>query len=162
MKVIFLDIDGVLNCKTSRSRCQKYVGIDDDKLSVLKEITNATGAGIVLVSTWKNCWQKHKKDKFKQDGLANYLDKKFKKCGLEICDKTADSRDGVYFSRGESILDFIYRNNVTGYVILDDVQFDYDGCDLTDNFVKTDLALGLTRENAARAIEILNGGNGGK
>ncbi len=156
MKVIFLDIDGVLNCKTSRSRCGKYVGIDDDKLSILKKIADMTGAKFVLVSTWKSHWQKLQKDKFRQDTLANYLDKKFKSHGLEVYDKTSDSHNGVYFSRGESILDFIYRNKVTNYVILDDVQFDYDGCDLTDNLIKTDIAAGLTGENAARAIDILN------
>lgn len=156
MKIIFLDIDGVLNCKTSRSRCGIYVGIDDDKLSLLAKIAGATGAKIVLVSTWKNYWQKNPKDKFKQDDLANYLDKKFKKHNLEVYDKTSDSLGGLYFSRGESILYFVYRNKVTYYVILDDMQFDYDGCDLTDNFIKTDIATGLTQENAARAIEILN------
>lgn len=157
MKIIFLDIDGVLNCKTSRSRCGKYIGIDDDKLSLLKKVAEACGAGIVLVSTWKNNWQKSEKEKFKQDDLAHYLDKKFKKHGLQVYDKTSDSLDGVYFSRGESILDYIRRNNVTGHVILDDMQFDYDGCGLTDNFVKTNIAVGLTQKDAARAMEILGG-----
>ncbi len=157
MKIIFLDIDGVLNCKTSRSRCGKYVGIDDGKLSTIKRVADATGGKIVLVSTWKQSWQKLEKDKFKQDDLADYLDKKFKRHGLEVYDKTSDSLNGMYFSRGESILDFIYRNKVTGYVILDDFQYDYDGCGLTDNLVKTNNATGLTPENAARAIKILNG-----
>lgn len=157
MKIIFLDIDGVLNCKTSRSRCGGYVGIDDDKLSLLAEIVRETGAEIALVSTWKNNWQKSEKDKFRQDSLANYLDEKFKRYNLKVYDKTSDSRDGLYFSRGESILDFIYRNNVENYVVLDDVQFDYDGCGLTDNLVKTDMKSGLTPINSARAKEILNG-----
>ena len=156
MKVIFLDIDGVLNCKTSRSRCGKFVGIDDKKLFLLKIITDVSGAEIVLTSTWKNNWQKLEKDKFKQDDLANYLDKKFKKYGLKVYDKTADSLDGVYFSRGESILDFIYNNKITHYVILDDVQFDYDGCGLTDNFVKPDITVGLTQKDVDLAIKILN------
>lgn len=156
MKIIFLDIDGVLNCKTSRSRCGKYVGIDDDKLATLKWIADATGGEVVLVSTWKQSWQKLERDKYKQDGQANYLDKKFKKYGLKVCDKTLDGLDGVYFSRGESILEFIYRNKVKGYVILDDFQYDYDGCGLTDNLVKTNVATGLTQKEAAYAIKILN------
>ncbi len=155
MKAVFLDIDGVLNCKDSRSRAGKNVGIDDDKLSLLAEIVGATGAEIVLISTWKNHWQKSERDKFKQDNLANYLDKKFKKHGLKVYDKTADSRDGVYLSRGEGILDYIYINKVTSFVILDDLQFDFDGCDLTGNFVKTDIQAGLTAGKAARAAEIL-------
>ena len=122
----------------------------------MAKVVGATGAEIVLISTWKNNWKKIEKDKFKQDALADYLDRKFKKHGLEVYDKTSDSFDGMYFSRGESILDFIYRNNVAEYVILDDIQFDYDGCNLTDNFVKTDATVGLTQENAVRAIKILN------
>lgn len=152
-----MDIDGVLNCKTSRSRCGKYVGIDDDKLATLKRIADATGGEVVLVSTWKQSWQKLERDKYKQDAQANYLDKKFKKHDLKVCDKTSDSLDGVYFGRGESISEFIYRNKVTGYVILDDFQYDYDGCGLTDHLVTTNHAAGLTPENAARAIRILNG-----
>ena len=43
------------------------------------------------------------------------------------------------------------------FVILDDLQFDYDGCGLTDNPVKTDEAAGLTAGLAEKAIEILGG-----
>ena len=51
MKVIFLDIDGVLNEEKSRSRCVGYKGIDDKKAENLAKIVRATDAKIVLVST---------------------------------------------------------------------------------------------------------------
>ena len=38
MKLIFLDIDGVLNCAISKSRCFGCLGIDDDKVKRLKTI----------------------------------------------------------------------------------------------------------------------------
>ena len=38
MKVVFLDIDGVLNCEGSRSRCVGYRGIDDKKVENLAKI----------------------------------------------------------------------------------------------------------------------------
>ena len=60
MKVIFLDIDGVLNCQSSKSSCHGMVGIDNDKVKRLKEIVKATGAKMVLISTWKTDWQKEK------------------------------------------------------------------------------------------------------
>lgn len=156
MKIIFLDIDGVLNCQTSRSRCGKYLGIDNDKILLLKDIVNQTGAIIVLISTWKYGWQSRAEDKYKQDELANYLDRKFKKFGLEVHDKVLDSLAGFYFSRGESILEYTYCKDIESYVIIDDFQFDYDGCGLTDNYVKTDNSRGLTEENAKKAIDILN------
>ena len=155
MKIIFLDIDGVLNCECSRSRCVGYRGIDDKKVETLAKIVKVTGAEIVLISTWKDDW--HKTDKVHQGILANYLDKKMKKQGLVVFDKTRDCIDERYLSRGEGILDYLTSNKVENYVVVDDYQFDYDSCGLTENYVKTDnYNGGLTEELAKKAIEILN------
>lgn len=154
MKVIFLDIDGVLNCEGSRSRCVGYRGIDDNKAKNLAKIIKATGAEIVLISTWKEGWRKT--DKAHQGILANYLDKKLKKQGLSVFDKTRDYIGERYLSRGEGVLDYLVNNKVENYVVLDDYQFDYDSCGLTDSYVKTDnYNGGLTEELAKKAIEIL-------
>lgn len=156
MKVIFLDVDGVLNEEKSRSRCVGYKGIDDKKAEMLAKIVKATDGKIVLISTWKEGWRKT--DKAHQGILANYLDKKLKKQGVTVFDKTRDSADGIYFSRGEGILDFLQRCKAERYVILDDYQYDYDSCGLTEYHIKTDAyAGGLTETLANKAIEILNG-----
>ena len=158
MKIIFLDIDGVLNEEKSRSRCLGYRGIDDKKVENLAKIVKATGAKIVLISTWKDDWRKT--DKTHQGMMANYLDKKLKKQGLTILDKTesVDKASGFHLSRGEGILEYLSTHTVEKYVILDDYQFDYDGCGLTENYVKTDEQKGgLTDELSQKAIEILNG-----
>ena len=56
------------------------------------------------------------------------------------------------------ILDFLQRHKADGYVILDDYQYDYDSCGLTEYHIKTDAyAGGLTETLANKAIEILNG-----
>lgn len=157
MKIIFLDIDGVLNCRTSRSRCGKYIGIDTDKLLRLKKIVDSTGAKIVLVSTWKYGWQKLPMCKQLQDELANYLDKRFESVNLEVYDKTFDNSEKGHLSRGEGIVYYLDGKSVERFVILDDFQFDYDGCGLTDYYVKTDNSVGLTDENVLKAIEILQG-----
>lgn len=155
MKIVFLDIDGVLNCEGSRSRCAGYRGIDDSKAENLAQIVRKTGAEIVLISTWKEDWRKTDKDH--QGMMANYLDKKLKKQGLAAWDKTRDFVGERYLSRGEGILEYLARGGVQGYVILDDFQFDYDSCGLTENYVKTDnYNGGLTEELAEKAIEILN------
>ena len=155
MKVIFLDIDGVLNTPSSENRCGEYIGIDDDKVERLKQIVEKTKAEIVLISTWKKYWRKEWKLKPLQDYSANYLDEKLAKQGLKAIDKTKDKADGRYLSRGESILEYVYRNNVENYIILDDCQFDYDGCDLTDNYIKTNQIKGLSEQQVKVACETL-------
>ena len=155
MKAIFLDIDGVLNTPSSESRCGEYIGIDDEKVENLKKIVENTKAEIVLISTWKKYCRKEEKLKPLQDYSANYLDEKLAKQGLKAVDKTKDKSDGRYLSRGESVLEYVCRNSVENYIILDDCQFDYDGCYLTDYRIKTKQAEGLTKAQAENACEIL-------
>lgn len=155
-KVVFLDVDGVLNTPDSKSRCNGCIGIDNDKLKLLKEIVEATGAKIVLVSTWKEYWERLPQRKHLQDEFAYYLDKKFKDAGLEVADKTLNGWDSIWYSRGEGILDYIQIHKPKSFVILDDIQYDYDGCGLTDNLIKTNAKVGLTAEQVQQAIEILN------
>ena len=155
MKVIFLDVDGVLNTPSSESRCGEYIGIDDEKVEKLKKIVEKTKTEIVLISTWKKYWRKEEKLKPLQDYSANYLDEKLAKQGLKAIDKTKDKADGRYLSRGESILEYVYRNNVENYIILDDCQFDYDGCDLTDNYIKTNQIEWLSEQQVKAACETL-------
>jgi hypothetical protein len=53
MKVIFLDIDGVLNCdKTPNPRKFPYV-VDKKLLARFKTLVRRTGAKVVLSSTWR-------------------------------------------------------------------------------------------------------------
>jgi hypothetical protein len=53
MKVIFLDIDGVLNCKkTHNPRKFPYV-VDQTLLKRFKSLIERTGAKVVLSSTWR-------------------------------------------------------------------------------------------------------------
>ena len=155
MKVIFLDVDGVLNTPSSESRCGEYIGIDDEKVEKLKKIVEKTKTEIVLISTWKKYWRKEEKLKPLQDYSANYLDEKLAKQGLKAIDKTKDKADGRYLSRGESILEYVYRNNVENYIILDDCQFDYDGCDLIVKLIKTNHTEGLTEKEVKTACRIL-------
>ncbi len=154
-RVVFLDIDGVLNTPYSFDSCGNYIGIDDDKVRRLRNIVSRTDAQIVLVSDWKRGWERDKKLKSKQDLTATYLDEKLAKFGLEITDKTKDEADGAYLSRGEGIVEYINSNDVKSYVVLDDLQFDYDGCELTDCFVKTNPQIGLTNKQVEKACKIL-------
>ena len=151
MKVIFLDIDGVLNCSTSKSHCFGCLGIDDDKVKRLNTIVQKTGARIFLVSDWKDGWYKEPYMKGEQDIFATYLDKKLKKQGLCICDKIGGSPD----ERGKAINDFLKGKCIESFVILDDIEFDYRRENLDYNFIQTDSEYGLTDDDVLNAIRIL-------
>ena len=59
MKVIFLDIDGVLNSIAfDRERINEQGNIDETRLPLLKQILDETGALIVLSSLWRKHWDK--------------------------------------------------------------------------------------------------------
>ena len=53
MKILFLDIDGVLNCSRTTERWQGLVGIDAKLAARLSKLQQETGAGVVVSSTWR-------------------------------------------------------------------------------------------------------------
>lgn len=159
IKIVFLDVDGVLNCSSTKDVCHRYVGIEDQKVELLKQIVDKSDAKIVLVSTWKLWWYKAAHLKDKQDSLATYLDQKLAKQGLTIYDKTDDE----LLNRGDGILEYLHHLkwkgvNVHSYVVLDDELFDYRRTKLTKNLVQTSFNAGLQRKHVGKALEKLNGG----
>lgn len=160
MKVIFLDVDGVLNCQKTEAKCRGFIGVDSKKVKLLKKIVDATDAKIVLSSSWKIGWWKyHKED---QDQEGHYLDQKLKREGLRIIDKTTDPDCE---RRGEGILNWLDDHIVESFVILDDEVFDYEQCNIMDRLVKTsfyDDDGGLQERHVEQAINILRGGHKSK
>lgn len=138
-KIIFLDIDGVLNCdktfsdnngirlaynkmlehnKNKLSLLEYYeeylnillLEIDSDKIEYIKSIAHETEAEIVISSSWRNLRI--------YPLLEDYLIKK----GLPIIGCTDKLND-----RGEEIRDYISKNNLKNYIIIDDEVFnDFD------------------------------------
>ena len=164
MKVIFLDVDGVLNTQFSKSRCGGFIGIDDSKVKLLKEIVEATGAKIILSSSWRYGWER---DEESCDQLAIYMNKKLANRLLHILDKTkkyvkSDDKNIKYCDRGSEIKEWLSRHpNVDKWVVLDDDIFDdYEREGIMPHLVKTsfydDLG-GLQRWSVDSAIKILNG-----
>ena len=162
MKVIFLDIDGVLNCSTSKSFCHDdtcgiITGIDSDKVKRLAKIVEATGAEIVLSSDWKDGWNKYYTSS--KPSHAKYLDNHlYKKGRLTIKDKTPNTSKGSWF-RGEEILAYLRSHkDVENYVILDDTFFeDFSIKEISEHLVLTEYKVGLTDADVEKAIKILGG-----
>src|SRR5258707_9628164 len=62
MKIIFLDMDGVLNCYDTTDRIvfppwnQTFLGLDNDKVQLLSKLVQETGAKVIISSSWReNC-----------------------------------------------------------------------------------------------------------
>ena len=161
-RIIFLDVDGVLNCSTSKSYCHDDIcgvitGIDSDKVKRLAKIVEATGAEIVLSSDWKDGWSKYYTSQ--KPSHAKYLDNHlYKKGKLTIKDKTPSTSKGSWF-RGEEILAYLRSHkDVENYVILDDTFFeDFSIKEISEHLVLTEYKVGLTDDDVEKAIRILRG-----
>lgn len=140
MKVIFLDVDGVLNFSGSEEK------VLEEKITLLKKIVDETQAQIVLSSDWRIWWDK-------KDGDFLELESKLKEDGLALLDKTPDSKHGY---RGAEIYQWIQEwtgENIESFVILDDRD---DMKLYMDELVQTSLGTGLTIGDMEKAIRILN------
>lgn len=166
MKVIFLDVDGVLNDSSTKETCLSpdgYTGVDDEKLYRLARIVWSTGARVVLTSTWKEELD-DKLNPLSNDG--RYLLQKIAEYGLGLYDKTEDD----VFDRGHGILKWLSNHHeVDTCIVLDDTCFDDYAefgngfVDLSDDrrvhlcFIKTNCEFGgLTDKIASRCIQYLN------
>lgn len=151
MKVIFLDIDGVLNCETTTERVDGLFFVEDRKLELLKRIIDSTGAKCVLSSTWRSGWNGNNSFNPMCPEVKALFDK-CKEFEIEIIDKTG--KEG--FNRGEQINAWLtVRDDVEEFIILDD---DCDMHPLMDKLVKTTWKHGLTEDIANECIDRLNGG----
>lgn len=130
MKVIFLDVDGVLNSEhwyvknheKHPERCRVETAIDPRFVRNLGKIVRRTGAKIVLSATCRGV-VREKRNHYLHQILAKY--------GMEIYDYTI--RLGR--ERGHEIQDWLDKHkDVTNIVILDD---DSDMLHLTKYLVKT-------------------------
>ena len=155
MKIIFLDIDGVLNYVYTKAFAPSgCIGVAKEPLDVLKELVEQTDARIVLTSTWKRGWSRDP-ELCSRDG--EYLNKKLGRVGIRIFDKTTDHM----FDRGKGISTWLSRHpEVDGWVVLDDDMFeDYASENILPHLVTTNFYTGgLRPEMISVCIEILNGG----
>jgi len=93
MFAVFLDVDGVLNTRTTvEQSTDGHTGIDDSRVEILAYAIRKCGGGkIVLTSDWKSITNKEKDYEYLCGKLAKY--------GLEISNHTADK----WHYRGEGI-----------------------------------------------------------
>lgn len=164
MKVVFLDIDGVLNTEETFERnYQDYLKtgiknelIDEIRVSYLKEIIDETGAVIVLSSSWRRHCEFDNGKIVSEEGHTKYLIEILAKYGMTLYDITGYDRDG---NRGKEINEWLSQHVVDSFVILDDNSGDLQ--DFIDKeLIKTNFYRGensgLCCEHVEMAINKLN------
>lgn len=149
MRIIFLDIDGVLNNLESlrfprtnvKSSRHSYSTAHPNCVSALNRIAEKTNARIVISSTWRGI------------GLE-ILFELFHKWGITAPTVGRTPLWDRSCERGDEIASWLSKNpQVESFVILDDGD---DMSMLTHRLVQTNHELGLTMQDADRAIAILN------
>lgn len=161
MRIIFLDIDGVLNSQkyfidncwkinefykntyqdtVESLKMRKMLDIDLEKLRLLKQIIDCCKAKVVVISSWK---------KLK---VYSLIKEELIKIGIPIIGETIDNND----NRGFGIKEYLRENPNTDYIILDDDIFpDYDE-GLLSHLIKTNFyENGLDEEAKNKAIKKL-------
>ena len=154
-KIIFLDVDGVLNNIGSTEMFHGYYGVDQHLLENLKAVVDATGAKIVLSSSWK----RFKNPDCSEHCFYKYLEQRLASVGLEILDITPESSS----RRGFGILKWIHDNEpeLTDFIIIDDGIYDFKVYNLTPHWLQTSYKYngGLSTKAVECAIKMLNSGN---
>ena len=138
MKVIFLDVDGVLNS----SQDGFNIKLETRKhLVLLKQLVDETGAEIVLSSSWRI-----------YDKTRVFIKKKLEEYGIALIGFTPDTGE----SKGKEIKKWLDETpySIESFVILDD---DSDMDEYTHaKLVKTDSNIGLHQVDIIKAIHLLN------
>jgi len=142
MKLIFLDIDGVLVTTKSLLAGNEY-RFDKECVENLFEIITKTGAKIVISSSWR------------EDRTLIQLQKLFEKNGLgdNIIDVTPIH--GEHEIRGSEIKAYLESCNleIEKFVIIDDEE---EMGELAPYLVETDFKSGIDEKAKNKVIQILN------
>lgn len=160
MKVIFLDVDGVLNDNKTAERLHGMYFVDDEKVERLKTIVFHTGAKLVLSSSWREGWydQEAGEETEARDMYEALVDK-LAEYGLELYDKTERHEHGT--NRGDEIVHWLddqemQFRTIDGFIILDDLPPRHFGRYLSERLIQTDFYNGgLTPRLAGRTITML-------
>jgi hypothetical protein len=141
-KIIFLDIDGVLN------HSEATEDLDDSCLLELQKLVQDTGAKIVLTSSWKFYFLRGDENPSRE-----YIEKRFSDYGLSLYGIAPDLGTG---KRGTEIMTWLHRHReVHSFVILDDCFFP-DFQKLKKHVCLTDWGNhGFTASHREKAMEIL-------
>ncbi len=154
MKLIFLDMDGVLNRDSTEIAAPSgCMFVEDELVKKLQNIYYETHANIVLSSSWRMGWYDIKSGKTDTHNAEDYraLTAKLLSFGIPINGHTELLYDQ---SRAGEITKYLNsQQDVDGFIILDDMLIKgYE-----DHQIMTDPETGLTDNDVKNAIALLKG-----
>jgi hypothetical protein len=150
-RIVFLDVDGVLNIMSKSYNTSDYkkdktvMYVEPHLAQRLEWILKKTEASIVISSSWR----------YDMDELKIQMEK----AGFRMWDKVIGRTTYNHNHRGLQILDWLENNECDRYVVIDDEIKDICGEDLPyipeDYVVKTDEKNGMSHQEAVKAIGVL-------
>ncbi len=145
MKLIFLDIDGVLNSANGRG---PYISdMEVEKLELLKKLIDDSGVlGVVITSDRR----------YSDIDMKNKIET-FNKFGIHVVGKTRrPNEDVLEDNRGKQIVDYLssFNEDIDRIVILDDID---DGISnfFEEEFILVNRFFGLNNDVYQKALDIL-------
>lgn len=148
MKILFLDIDGVLlpGHWLMQHRDPRY--IQPAKVELLNLICQETGCIVVVSSTWR--FDDDCRDRLIRAGFTGEFHDHWRTLLQDEPDE-----DGLYFAKPRSyeIQHWIDAHKPEHFVVLDDLPHAFNDKSV---FVRTDFDIGLTLMHVKDAIKILN------
>jgi hypothetical protein len=150
MKVLFLDIDGVLHTAGSITFWKKHGIILEPKFDIMAchalqwILTNLPETKIVISSTWRKM---HTMNDLKNILNVNGVD------GDRIIGITPTIKSPFADERSKEISEWLSQHEVDDYVIIDDIQV----LDHGDHLVWVDSYVGLTFRDAANIYKKFGG-----
>lgn len=147
MKVLFLDIDGVLNNHSVMDN--NFCGIQADKVKLVNDIIQSTNCNIIISSAWRYMvtYGSMTLKGFENLLLTHGLDVYNKILDVTVADEDSASR-GVQISRA------IAKHRIDRYAIVDDLDLDISRIH-GDKFIKTNPSIGITKKEVEKIKEIL-------
>jgi hypothetical protein len=128
MKVIFLDIDGVLNCQTTHNPRKLPYVVDKKLLARLRKLLERTGAKVVLSSSWRI------------DPVGVFAARHWGVPFIDVCPDMPKS------PRCKEVLKWLSSHpKVDRYVVIDDEDDGLDGLPLFQPSAKTGITMEIVR-----------------
>jgi len=151
-KILFTDIDGVLNNKTLwHQTFNDGEGIENPAnylspkmIDILNRIIESTDCDVVISSSWRT--------EYSLNNLKKYMVDK----GFLYPNKIIDVTPNISATKREyEVSVWLLRKTLKAYAILDDVCYGFEEVH-PNQFIRTDSVFGLTESDADKVIKILN------
>lgn len=159
-KILFLDIDGVLNPKwwNRKKPIDRYgCGFEPRTIANLSKIVTETNAGIVISSSWKCMGLKELQNMWiDRDLPGQVIDITPDYLSDELLLKTEFDNIDALYNRGSEIKGWLmlHGDDVSHYAIIDDMDDILP--EQQNHFVQADPDVGITKFDADCIIRLLN------